>query len=59
MIMSTRVKKRDQTQEEPSSAGEIEEMRWFSKWKATCVTCRKRHFKECLKGTESGFCCGK
>ena len=51
-----RFKKRAQTQEEPRSAKvKFERGGCSQNVKPTCVTCGKRHYGECLKGTESFF----
>ena len=60
MIMSTRVKKRDQTQEEPRRAKvKFEKGGGSQNEKSTCVTCGKRHYGKCLAGTSGCFGCGK
>ena len=60
MIMSTRVKKRDQTQEEPRrSKVKFEKVGGSQSEKPTCVTCGKRHYGKCLAGTSGCFGCGK
>ena len=56
----TRLKKRAQTQEELRSAKVKLEKRGCSRnQKPTCVTCGKRNYGECLKGTRSSFRCVK
>ena len=51
----TRVKKRDQTQEEPRCSKEkLEKGGSSENIKPTCVTCSKEHYGECLAGT-SGY----
>ncbi|TMX04002.1 hypothetical protein EJD97_012228 [Solanum chilense] len=55
-----RFKKRSQTQEEPRSAKvKLEKGGGSQNVKPTCVTCGKRHYGECLRGTESCYGCGK
>ena len=52
----TRFKKRAQTQEEPKSVKvKLEKGGVSQNVKYPCVICGKRHYGECLKGTESFF----
>ena len=56
----SRFKKRCQTQEEPRRAKVKLEKGGGSQYgKPTYVSCKNRHYKECLKGIGSYFCCGK
>ena len=55
-----RCKRRAQTQEESRSANvKLEKGGGSQKGRPTRVTCGKRHYSECLKGTGSFFGCGK
>ena len=52
----SRFKKRTQNQEEPRSAKvKLKKGGGSQNIKPSCVTCGKRHYGECLKGTESFF----
>ena len=56
----SRFKKNNLTQEEPMSAKlKLEKGGGSQNWKHTCVTCGRKHYGECLKGTASFFGCGK
>lgn len=53
-------KKRVQTQEESRSAKvKLEKGDDSQNGKPTCITCGKRHYDKCLRGTDSCFGCGK
>ena len=52
----SRLKKRSQTQEEPRSAKvKLEKGGGSQNIKPPCVTCGKKHYGECLLGTESFY----
>ena len=56
----TRFKKRDHTEEDPKSANvKFEKVGGSQKIKPTFAICGKKHYDECLLGTERCFGCGK